>query len=164
MTDSGLSRRVGTPLRLRRNGAIHQKHLLIGALALIIVVSLGATVWRFLGGRSGGPGLPEKLHFRCLKCNEEFTAKTEEVDRRHLRMGGLVMINCAKCGRKESAIMMSQCPKCGKYYVPSGLLRSEKGASRGGSADICEHCGLDVEKYQMEEFRKLMESENPSGD
>ncbi len=135
-----------------------------GLLIVIIVIALVLTFWR------SGSSTP-KYHnmWHCEDCGEfdwRPTAKDfGETPPPMMMEGPQLRITCPKCGEKE-ALRMTECPKCGKFYVSPRLEYEEAQflAMRTGQpgpegpppAEICPDpdCGTDRRKYLMEQRRK----------
>ncbi len=97
--------------------------------------------------------LPE-VHFRCLKCGYEYAKGLGDLTEEQFAMEDQepILDDCPKCGAKGESRQMFKCPKCEKYYLPKWCTYP-KGTfvcfDVGG--DICEHCNLDVDKWNIEE-------------
>lgn len=144
--------------RFGNAGAINMEYVFAGGLALIIVAALGLTIYHFMGGPGGASGeIPEEAWFRCMECKHEFAIKTETLTKTQMMSQGMgpMLANCPKCGEEEGAVEMSLCPKCEKYYVPEGFLDPRLFIEGDKKANVCEHCGLDVQEYRRKEMKEM---------
>ena len=60
--------------------------------------------------------------------------------------------DCAKCGAKLAALQLFKCPVCEKYYLPKWRVNPRLWGQPG--SNVCEHCGLDVDQWHMDEAKK----------
>jgi len=141
-----------------RGGGRGMEFLLAGALGLIIIGSLGLTLYSLFGepGAAGGTGR-ELPRFQCQKCGHEFAMPSEKVyemvPETELSRYGIARLDCPKCGARKSALEMTKCPKCGKYYLSEGMkargdafTQREPKAGEQAHREVCPHCGTDRDK------------------
>ncbi len=110
--------------------------LLAVGLGIVILTALAALIIPWIGP---GTPPPPAMHFQCMKCQAEFEMNPKDMQRDPRAPGGrpgapggppgamgprqlpfgVVLIDCLKCGAKESAVMEVQCvnPKCKRYFV-----------------------------------------------
>jgi len=97
----------------------------------------------------------------CRDFNKEFEPPEDNRDEEELQAelaesGGGVVVLCPTCNRR-TAVQMTQCPACEKFWVDQDTLRLASDYAKGlpfarGESDlICPHCGADY----REEMKKL---------
>ena len=128
------------------------EYLLAAALAIVIIVPLSWTVYKFFGG--GGPGSVkvDEYHFKCLKCGNEFTMAAKEVPSTVFMSPG-PSTDCPKCQAKRSVALMTQCPnpKCEKWYVPPSAIDP---MGMRGLKNICPYCKTDIDQWRGESLKE----------
>ena len=160
MSDNGLLNGKAKRLNLGGGGGGGGKgmeYLLAGTLAVIIVGSLGFTIWKFFGGKTGS-NTPTEMHFQCLKCKAEFELKPEEIPQpSEQAMYGpeSMFIDCPKCGAKQSCLPMVQCPNpdCKKWYLPEATkfyAMNPAAAPTEELKDVCPFCNTDRIQWYRE--------------
>ncbi|MCK4602803.1 MAG: hypothetical protein KAU28_10080 [Phycisphaerae bacterium] len=130
--------------------------LLGGALAVIIIGSLLLIIWPMVTG-GPWPSKDRTYRFECQKCLHQFEMSMEDLDRREAEPSmapmGVYMLDCPKCGGKNSALVMSKCPNCQKWYV----LSRDKSPMQERPEDIgnvCPHCKTDVDEWRYQRRKK----------
>ena len=165
-------------------GSPNMEYLMVGVLGLIIVLSLGFTLYGVFFGDSSGPaGGPEgEMHFQCTACGHEFTKSGQEMEKimptALMPEMGLLQVDCPKCGKKESCLMQTKCPNCGKYYLSDMMVANAKAFEDAKAAakasgqdpstvmpvfptaegqqpkDVCPHCGTDRVQWYINYYKK----------
>lgn len=129
-------------------------HVFGGALAVVIVLALGMTVWSTMfKGHGGGGGRSDNLHYKCIECQHEF--EVESIPREKMREAGdpsMALLDCPSCGEESSAIQMIDCPDCGEYYVSqrTRYMIEHNRPAPSDVRDVCPHCGTDRLQYMRE--------------
>ena len=96
-----LSDAMGDPARKRM--------ILIGGAAVVVVgyfvVALIAQFWSPMG--------PWHYHYMCQNsdCEYEFDQPAKDPSK---------ALDCPKCGKKASCVVVERCHKCGRWYAPKG--------------------------------------------
>lgn len=134
----------------------NMQYLLAGALILIIIISLISVIVAATGGGGSSPE-PQAVKFYCLETGKEFTLEPEEMDEQMMMMmdpamGGRVT---SPFTNKKTAVQMTRCPACEKYFVPEYLKNApvEGGDPMMGldpeamSKTTCPHCGTNLQEY-----------------
>lgn len=156
-----LSRHTVRRLAIGGGEGLNMEYLFAGALGLIIISSLGLTL--YFGVLSG----PEKqvvdrlTHYKCDQCGEEFTIDPADQPQDPMgitrdKMAELYKrVDCPKCGATESSIRMAKClnEECGKYYVPDSYRDPTAWQEGRMTSDICPHCGTDMRKLRRARAR-----------
>lgn len=144
------------------------QYILGGALVVIIGLSLASV---FLSSmKRNGPSGPTEWHAYCLETNQEFiidpTDPTKQMGPEGYppegMMDGLVYSPYTK---KRTAVMMTQCPNCKKFFVPDymkdALERQGKGAAPMmmpppdmDSALVCPYCQTDIVQWYRDHRKK----------
>ncbi|MDY6914558.1 MAG: hypothetical protein SVT52_08905 [Planctomycetota bacterium] len=137
----------------------NMEYLLIAALSVIIVASLGLTIYFSLF--SGRPThRAAEQWFKCQKCGKEFSIKPEDIplDTMGIMMvgPGALRLDCPACGAKKSAYQMVRCPNpdCQKYYVPESSKDPEAMLQGKEFKDICPYCKTDRIQWYREHRKK----------
>ena len=86
-------------------------------------------------------------------------------------------VDCPKCGKKESCLMQTKCPNCGKYYLSDMMVANAKAFDEAKAAaraegkdpstvmpvfpaageqpkDVCKHCGTDRVQWYIDYYKK----------
>ena len=128
-----------------RRGAINMEYVFGGALAVVILASVGLAVWVGMGGgkKEDSYALKDKTYI-CDACGEQFTVTPDEMTDAEKNISPMSpkVIKCRKCG-KNAAYQAVPCPVCEKVYVP---LRARDPLSP--ERDICPFCETDVDAYK----------------
>ncbi len=137
-----------------RGGPTQGEYLFTGALILIIIAVLVFIFWPRV---TIGCRLPlvTQVHFRCLKCGHEYAKDRDQLTKAQMFMEGEpygILDDCPKCGAKDESRQKVKCPECEKYYLPK-VFTYPKGCP-DVSSNICEHCGIDVNKWYIEDAKK----------
>ena len=141
------------------------KVLLISTLVAIIVLAVGAILWESFGG-SAMAG-PSEFPMKCIACGYEWTASRKELAKLYQEsmpmpdpnnplpppsMGGPMGmarppgVNCPKCGAKQSAYPMTECPSCHKFFL-SARITDPNAMLNPQFKDVCPNCGIDINEY-----------------
>ena len=148
----------GAPRRrnVARRGAINMEYVFAGALILLIVAALGLAFWHtFIRNPSKVAKIDPQVHFRCLKCKDEYAKDRKDLTKQEMFMEGEptgIITDCLKCGAKGAAIQLSKCPACEKYYLPKERMNPRIWGTPG--SNICEHCKIDVNQWYVEDAKK----------
>ena len=156
------SRHTVKRLAIGGGGGLNMEYLFAGALGVIIMSSLGLTL--YFGVLSG----PEKRvtdtmsHYKCDQCGEESTIDPADEPQDTMgitrdKMTELYKrIDCPKCGATESSIRMAKCQneECGKYYVPDSYRDPTAWQEGRIASDICSHCGTDMRELRKAKVRR----------
>ena len=139
-----------TKHHVRQRGAVNMEYVFAGALAAIILGSLALTIHFGLSKDDVGD-LPEQ-HWQCEKCGEVFVGDlmTPEEMARKMGPGGLLPIDCPKCGAKDSVYQTIQCPQCGEWYIPATAKFPEAQITGQDIRNICPKCGTDYRQWFIE--------------
>jgi hypothetical protein len=140
------------------------EYLLGGALTVIILGSVGLSIYMMMGGKENTASQPI-THYYCEKCQKEFEfdfrkqfENTQDpraarpmnpmmYDPRFGEMG----IDCTQCGQKACAFRMNRCEKCGNYWPTTAEERTPRTA---GNKRICPKCNTDQFEYLKEKYSK----------
>jgi len=132
-------------------------------MALIAVLGIGtvALLWwpvSYFMGRGGEVGISGDLNVVCMKCNaESVTTRADlrkKVDKN--RPARPVFADCSECSAPDSCVVMTKCPKCGKYFLSERDKAVYQAAQKGEGIDktahpsVCTHCKTDTDKYYHE--------------
>lgn len=138
-------------------GGDKTEYLFAGGFALVILLALGFTVkhYVFSGPSGGGAGDDGLMHFECVECGHQFTRKGAELSEQ-LRYEGEgpeeIAIDCPECNARMSALVMTRCPECGKYYLPD--WKKDYGSMEEGRGEyVCPHCGTNRAEYYREKYQ-----------
>ena len=137
------------------------QYILAGTLILIIIISL-LSVFLNLGG-SNSPNHPSEMHFYCLETGKEFIFKPGEQKDSHGMMepemmgpGGMRVIS--PYTNERTAVPMTRCPNCEKWFVPEYYLSEEyqdNPMMMGPQGElVCPHCGTNIIKWYREKRKK----------
>ncbi|MBN2243036.1 MAG: hypothetical protein JW793_10130 [Acidobacteria bacterium] len=102
-------------------------------------------------------GKMTEFHCYCLETKKEFVIKPEDMRN---NMGGNIDINdfhiYSPFTKKRTAVPMTRCPNCEKYFVPEYLLKMDKGEKVEPKATdlICPHCKTDVIQWYRDHRKK----------
>lgn len=147
------------------------ERLLIGALALLVVGSLGFVVWyEFMSHRST-VDLPKENHMFCTNCNKEVLVPVGQSLGNHSSSGasGAAPLGrpsgglsagpsegssrldrgmCPVCG-KPALILERMCPKCKHYYVTEwDKTHNFMDINPQADTETCLNCGVNIEEYR----------------
>jgi hypothetical protein len=135
-------------------------YILAVALGLIIAISL-LSVYANVRGKSSKPPGPSELHYFCLESKKEFIikpdfAKPESMMEYMDPMGG--MRSMSPYTNRRTAVPMTQCPSCKKWYVPEFYKNwdPQKGppAPLMGEKQICPYCQTDILEWYRQNRKK----------
>ena len=163
-------------------GAPRMEYLMVGVLGLIIVLSLGFTLYGvFFSGSSSPAGGPNETHFKCQACSNEFILSSKDMEKvmptALMPEMGLLQVDCPKCGKKESSLMMTKCPSCSKYYLSQMMVANAKAFEEAKAAaraegkdpstvmpilpsadqqpkDVCPYCQTDRVQWYIDYYKK----------
>jgi len=157
------------PIKRRRNnsGEIQTQTIMIAVLGLVILSGLGMIVWQLWFKSSDKKFEPVEQRYscqnkRCADFNKEFEPPEDDRDEEEMQAelaesgGGIVML-CPTCN-KRTAVVMTQCPACEKYWVDPGTLEIASDYAKGlppgrnEGEPICPHCGAN---YREERKKQL---------
>jgi Zn ribbon nucleic-acid-binding protein len=161
-------------LELGRGGGDSRKleYLMIGALSIIIIGSIGVAIYSMIGDKTPGSQQARDVNLECVKCGHQFTKAPKDLnvggpDGMIFEEMGIVQLDCPKCGAKKSCLAMVKCPKCEKFFLAEStkqqVAQMQLPPPRpGGQAtpppkpvrDICPHCGQDRMEWYREKYRK----------
>ncbi|MFP4053754.1 MAG: hypothetical protein ACLFV7_07820 [Phycisphaerae bacterium] len=96
-------------------------YIFAGALALLIVVALGYSIYRTFGSEPTVdiPRGDGKTHFICIECDHEVAYEPEEMRKIRRRRGeeDFLVLDCSACNGKQTMVQATFCPSCGAYYI-----------------------------------------------
>lgn len=138
------------------------QYVLSGTLILIIIVSL-LTVILNLSGGSRRNEITE-MHFYCLETGKEFVVKPEDMYKNNETMdpemmGPMGMRMISPYTNERTAVPMTLCPNCKKYFVPEYYLQEHTDDESyymmepGGNL-ICPHCNTDIIQWYRDHRKK----------
>jgi len=128
------------------------EYVFAGALALIIISSLVLTIYHVGGDKTGSGG--RIIRLECQSCGHQFELTPKEMmEKNSAGPGGMpapgmvpgmaMSLDCPSCKIESSAIPMTRCPACEKYYVSEASKYPEAYMSGQMPPDICPHCNTD---------------------
>jgi hypothetical protein len=133
------------------SGSKNFRNLLAGVLGLIIIFSL-LTVYYSVGKKPQRLTGPTELHYFCLDSEKEFVikpdfSKPETMMEQMDPMGG--MLAMSPYTNQRTAVPMTQCPECKKWFVPEYLktMDPRKGTpatQMGMGKQVCPFCQTDI--------------------
>ena len=145
------------------------QYILAGTLILIIIVSLLTVILNLTGG---GPGrdIPE-MHFYDLETKQEFVLKPEDMYKDQggpdgagpgpmMGMGPMGMRVISPYTGERTAVPMTQCPSCKKYFVPEYYLQENPDEEANYMMDpgmgnlVCPECGTDIIQWYRDHRKK----------
>ena len=111
------------------------KSLFSAILIIIMIAAAAFSVWFvfFRDKSDSDPGSNLTLHFKCSKCSHEFQITKKESDDQRLKgntQENAENAQCPECGEQRSGVLMLECRKCNKHFVP-----------KNEDNPICRHCG-----------------------
>ena len=123
------------------------------AFAVVALIVAGIVISKtFSGGSGSGGGVNAKVYLLCKSCGEMEVTKDEFREIRvnqpvlmNPMVGGPMLVNCPKCGKKTCAVA-TKCQGCGNVYV----VVPKPGSTE--PPDKCPKCGYSA----IEERRKKM--------
>ncbi len=105
------------------------QYILGGALVVIIALSLVSVFWSSFRGPNNN--VPPELHAYCLETDQEFVVDPSKMGPEGGPNPGMMMPNPGMGGmgglilspftNKYTAVMMTHCPSCDKWFVPEYL-------------------------------------------
>ncbi|MBN1554282.1 MAG: hypothetical protein JXA11_06020 [Phycisphaerae bacterium] len=143
------------------------QYILGGTLVAIIALSLTSTLWNTIRPRN--PGIPGEMRGYCLQTKQEF-----EIDPEKMRenmgpedvgmMDGIGLIY-SPFTKERTAVHMTQCPNCKKFFVPEHMKDALERSRRGESPMmmhppemdnelVCPECGTNVIQWYRENRKK----------
>jgi hypothetical protein len=138
------------------------QYILGGALVVIIGLSLASVFLSTM--KSNSPTGPSELHAFCLETQQEFVLDPKEMRSEEMMpmdpMDGLVYSPFTK---ERTAVMMTQCPNCKKWFVPDYLKDAleQRGTSPMmmlppdmDSALVCPYCKTDIIQWYRDHRKK----------
>jgi len=149
------------------------EYLMIGALSIIIAVSIGVLIYSLIGDSTPGGQQANDIQLECVKCAHQFAKAPADLNPGGsqgmiLEEMGIIQLDCPKCKAKKSCLPMVKCPKCKKFYLaestkqqvaqiqtpppPSG--GQVKPAKPITIKDVCPHCGQDRMEWYRQKYRK----------
>lgn len=135
------------------------QYILAGTLILIIVISL-LTVVLNLTGSSKNPGMTE-LHLYCLETGKEFVVDPRETYKEGMMdpgMMGPMSRYMSPYTNERTAVPMTRCPACEKWFVPEYYLQEdvteEYPMMPPGEKLICPHCKTDIMQWYREHRKR----------
>jgi len=151
-------------LRALGVGGDRKDRVLAAGLLLCALSAVGVAIWSVVD--APGPNWKNDLvYYRCVdpNCAYAWTLTVEEASKQMEQIPAQVRssltgveITCPKCGRDGySAARGYRCPKCRQFSMSHRVeARSRRRLGilapvRSGPV-ICEHCGVDVEKWWRE--------------
>ena len=156
-----LQRRYGSGRFAR--GATATEIAIVSVLVGIIAFALVMTIRSAIGGKGTTIPRPDSYRVKCIKCGKEWSIKPEELPlyqrreemsrrrrRSFLRPSGA---DCPYCHSKGTVFVMTQCPKCKKYYLSKRYTEPIKYA-QGKVRDVCPYCGTDLKKWWKEHLER----------
>ena len=144
--------------RASLGGGFTTDQLFAVALGAIIVGALALTIYFGFFGKASPKSTGPTL-YKCVKCEAEFPIQDIKGGRPISPLEvkgpmGLRPLDCPKCNAKASAHQMTQCPKCGAYFIPQSAL-GPRGVAVGQPAkDICPKCQTDVGQWRRDAYEK----------
>jgi hypothetical protein len=135
-------------------------YIFAGALALLILLALGYSVYATFFTSPGGD-IPQpkddKTHFICRACKHEIALEPTEVRdmrRRMEREEDLMRLDCPNCDREQSMLRATWCYNCHDYYLSPhtrALAELKPGEEPEDlPADVCTHCGTNQREWMKE--------------
>ncbi|HUS47250.1 MAG TPA: hypothetical protein VNA25_25190 [Phycisphaerae bacterium] len=142
-------------------GAGKSEYLLAGGLGVVIIAALALAIWGMFGGRISGPKAPTELHYKCEKCQHEFTVPLDELTAAPDAMDELQasVRDCPSCGAKQSCWRCIECPNCKKYYISQSEKARLEAMRIGrtepeGIQDKCPYCQTVMLEWYREHRNK----------
>lgn len=139
------------------------QYVLAGTLILIIIISLLTVVMNLTG--SNRRNEITEMHFYCLETGKEFVVKPEDMYKNNDMMemdimgpGGMRMIS--PYTNERTAVPMTLCPNCKKYFVPEYYLQEyEDDESYYNMMEnqgnlVCPHCNTDIIQWYRDHRKK----------
>ncbi len=140
----------GRQLNLGGSGDKKDK-LLIGGLAVVILGSIVALVMGLVSSTTPPP-IKHALHIGCVVpgCGWEKDITEAEYQEKVKTLNGHLegLTNnlhwpCEKCHEpRQTAMIMEQCPACGKWFMPNQRLQLWNLPVK--DPQVCPHCGKDI--------------------
>ena len=130
------------------------EYLVAGVLGLVIIIAIYMVVKQFFGGDIGD--VPDKLVFKCEKCQAEFTKKLSELPqaRNPAEQVNSMLLDCPSCKAQKSCWQTMKCPNCKKNFIADSMRASYarlRSGGRGGPAqdppDVCPYCKTNVNDW-----------------
>ena len=138
------------------------QYVLAGTLILIIIVSLLTVILNLSGG--GKRNEITEMHFYCLETGKEFVVKPEDMYKNNEMMdpemmGPMGMRVISPYTNERTAVPMTQCPNCKKYFVPEYYLQEHTGDEsyymmESGGNLVCPHCNTDIIQWYRDHRKK----------
>jgi hypothetical protein len=137
------------------------QYVLAGTLIPIIIISL-LTVILNLTGSSQRSEITE-MHFYCLETGKEFVVKPEDLYKNEDMMdpgmmGPMGMRMISPYTNERTAVPMTLCPNCKKYFVPEYYLQenyeNEYYMPEFQGNLVCPHCHTDIIQWYRDHRKK----------
>ncbi|MBN1554281.1 MAG: hypothetical protein JXA11_06015 [Phycisphaerae bacterium] len=141
------------------------QYIMAGTLIVIIIISLLTVIMNLVG--SGHKYEMVDQHFWCTETKQEFVMTPEEMREQMEKEGledgfipdGPHMRYISKFTGNRTAVPMTRCPNCEKYFVPDYLLQEPYDDEEYYMMDnygdlICPHCNTDVIQWYREHRKK----------
>lgn len=137
------------------------QYILGGALVVIIALSLTSVFLTTF--RKSTPTGPDEWHAYCLETQKEFVIDPQDMHSEDIMpmdpMDGLIYSPFTK---ERTAVMMTHCPNCKKWFVPEYLKDAleRKGTSpmmpppEMDAALVCPHCHTDIIQWYRDHRKR----------
>jgi hypothetical protein len=134
------------------------RYLLTVALALIIALSL-LSVYSSVVKKSRKPTGPTELHYFCLETEKEFVVKPDFSKQDAMMQNDpFGMGAISPYTNRRTAVPMSQCPSCKKWFVPEiyKTWSPQQGLPPPHNRDkqICPYCQTDILDWYRQNRKK----------
>lgn len=138
------------------------QYVLAGTLILIIIISLSTVIMNLVDSNPH-PKITE-MHFYCLETGKEFVVKPEDLYKNEEYLEGDIggpmgMYVMSPYTNERTAVPMTLCPNCKKYFVPEYYLQEhyddEAYYMMENQGDlICPHCKTDIIQWYRNHRKK----------
>lgn len=137
------------------------QYVLAGTLILIIIISLSTVIMNLTG--SSRTHEIKEMHFYCLETDKEFVVKPEDLYKNENMMepemmGPMGMYMMSPYTNERTAVPMTLCPNCKKYFVPEYYLQEHYDDEAYYMMDqgnlICPHCKTDIIQWYRDHRKR----------